>query len=359
MMILDDKQTHAIPPEVNHDPLAAWQLNEDDFPRTAPLSEKLRFLTRYAILAPSSHNTQPWLFRIGDLGIELYADLTRSLIIADPDYRELFISCGAALFNLQMAMRHFGYQDRVELFPDKDNLDLVAYIEIGDSPKDPGEATFDFGAMLNRHSNRAEFETRPVPGALLSACTQAAHEHGAWLHLLESDDERSALTALVAEADQIQMANEAFREELATWLHSNRNEVADGMPGYAFGMGDIRSIVTPLVVRTFDTGRGQAAVHQELLTGSPVLGVLGTDADDPEDWVHTGQALESIVLRAQAEGVSSSFLNQPVEIPALRAQLAKNLGLSGFPQFVIRMGYGPAGKPTPRRPFDEFLINGE
>ena len=344
-------------PGAPHEPLAGWEINEKDFPRTAPLGDKLRFLLRYAILAPSAHNTQPWLFRVGERDVELYADPNRSLSIADPDYRELYISCGGALLNLQMAMRHFGYEDRVEILPDEQNLELVARVTPGDTPSDPGEAYLDFGAMVKRRTNRASFEAKPVPGALLSACTEAAHAHGAWFHLVEGDDERAALVTVVKEADRTQMASEQYREELASWLHSNLSTVDDGMPGYAFGIGDLKSAVTPMVVRNRDSGEDQAARDEKLLAGSPVIAVLGTDEDDLEDWVHTGQALESILLRAQAEGISSSFLNQPVQVPALRKRLTADLGLGKYPQFVIRMGYGPPAKPTPRRALSEFLLD--
>jgi hypothetical protein len=339
-----------------YDPLAAWDVSEDDFPRRGSLPEKLRFLLRYAILAPSPHNTQPWRFRIRDLGVDLYIDWNRTLDISDPDHRKLFISCGAALFNLQMALRHFGYTDRVAILPELDEPGLVARINVGDSPSEAGEERFDFQAIVKRRTNRVRFEQRPLPGSLLSACTEAAHKRGAWLHIVEGEDERAALGGLVAEADRRQMASKAFRQELATWLHPNRYHGGDGMPGYALGIGDVLSLAAPLVVRTFDIGRGKAAEDKQIVNGSPLLAVLGTATDDPEDWVHAGQALESIVLRAQAEGVSSSFLSQPIEVPELRTRLIEALGLNGYPQMVLRMGYGPPARETPRRPQEDFLI---
>jgi len=68
-----------------------------------------------------------------------------------------------------------------------------------------------------------------------------------------------------------------LRRELASWIHSNRSRSKDGMPGYAFGYNDIISYMGPFVIRTFDTGKGQAAKDCQLAVGSPVLTVLGTD----------------------------------------------------------------------------------
>ena len=71
----------------------AWNLSEDKFPREGSYVYKLTFLLKYAILAPSSHNTQPWLFKIVDNNvIEVYADRTRALPVVDPEDRALTLS---------------------------------------------------------------------------------------------------------------------------------------------------------------------------------------------------------------------------------------------------------------------------
>ncbi len=77
---------------------AAWDVAESDYPRTGSPADKLRFMLRYAVLAPSNHNTQPWLFRVRGSSVELYADRARALRVTDPDDRQLLISCGCALF---------------------------------------------------------------------------------------------------------------------------------------------------------------------------------------------------------------------------------------------------------------------
>jgi nitroreductase len=46
--------------------LEAWEVMESDFPEEDSLQDKLKFLLRYAILAPSGPNSQPWNFAIRD-----------------------------------------------------------------------------------------------------------------------------------------------------------------------------------------------------------------------------------------------------------------------------------------------------
>jgi len=332
-----------------------WKVSDDSFPRSGEVEEKLRFLVNYAVLAPSGHNTQPWLFRVRDDEVELFADRTRGLPVVDPDDRALVISCGAALFYLRVAIRHFGYADDVHPFPDPEDPDLLARVRLGPEHEAAEEDEVLFRAIPKRRSNRGPFEDRQVPGRLLSALQAAAWEEGAWLHLVQDEAAKHALAELVAEGDRIQLADKRFRRELASWVHPNRTMSGDGIPGYAFGFGDLMSLAGPFVIRTFDTGKGQAAKDRQLAEGSPVLAVLGTEGDTPADWLAAGQALARILLRARAEGVWASFLNQPIEVPELRPRVREIVGEVGFPQLLLRMGYGREVRPTPRRAIEEVL----
>jgi len=336
--------------------LDAWNVSADDFPHFGAEAEKLEFLLSYAVLAPSSHNTQPWLFRLRGDEAELYADRTRACRIADPDDRELIISCGAALCHLRIAMRHFGYLGKVEILPDKGDPDLLARVCLGLQAERCVEDNLLFHAITKRRTNRQPFSDDPVPEPLLAALEKAAAKEGAHLQILRSEQARYALADLVAEADRRQWASKRFRLELAAWVHANRTASRDGIPGYAQGVDDLMSYAGPLVVRTFDMGEGQAAKNRELATGSPVLAVLGTNGDAPREWLATGQALARVLLRARIEDVWASFLNQPIEIAALRQNLPHTIGHAGFPQLILRLGFGPDVRPTPRRLVDEVLI---
>jgi hypothetical protein len=110
-------------------------------------------------------------------------------------------------------------------------------------------------------------------------------------------------------------------------------------------------------MRTFDLGGGQAARDRELAEHSPALAILTTNADNPADWLAAGEALSRLLLTAQAAGVSASFLNQPVEVEAVRSQLRELVEGGGLPQLVLRLGYATRpGRPTPRRQLDEVLL---
>lgn len=334
----------------------AWAVSEARFPADSTDAAKLRFLVHYAVLAPSGHNSQPWLFDVVDDTLELWADRNRALPVVDPDDRELVISCGAALANVRVALRHFGYEGSVEILPQPGDDDLLARVRLGDPATPTGDDQAAFAAIPRRRTNRRIYDDRPVPDEVLAQLEADARCEGAWLHVVHGDDARLAVGDLVAEADHLQWADRRFRREIASWIHPNRSARRSGMRGYALGLKDLQSHTGPFVMRTFDLGKGKAARDRQIAQGSPVLAVLGTDGDTQADWIATGQALERVLLRARTHDVWGAFLNQPVEMPEVRPRLAGALGRNGFPQLVLRMGYGPEPRLEPRRPAIEVMF---
>jgi hypothetical protein len=276
--------------------------------------------------------------------------------VVDPEDRELIISCGAALGQLKIALRHFAYLGTVEMFPDADDPDLLARVRLGLKGEASAGDNAMFHAVLKRRTNRQAFSDDPVPAALISALEGCAAEEGVWFYALHSSETRYALADLIAEADQRQWANKHFRRELAAWLRPPQSASHDGIPGYAFALTDLLASDGPLALRTFNLGEGQAAKDRDIAAHSPVLAVLGTDADEPTDWLAAGQAMARVLLRARAEEVWASFLNQPIELSATRSRLPHVIGRPGFPQLILRLGYGADVRPTPRRTVDEVLI---
>ena len=108
--------------------LAAWDVDPSGLPAEGTAVDKARFAVRYAILAPSSHNTQPWRFVIIGSELLVCADRTRSLPNIDPFDRELIVSCGAALFNLRVALAYFNIPVEITTFPHSAEPDVVARI---------------------------------------------------------------------------------------------------------------------------------------------------------------------------------------------------------------------------------------
>ena len=328
-----------------------------DFPVSGRPVEKLAYLLRYAVQAPSSHNSQPWLFRASGDWLELRPDRSRRLPIVDPHGRELVMSCGTALFHLRSAIRHYGFEPLVEVLPDAADADLLARVGLGAERKPTFAEKLAFWAIAARHTNRHPFDERVLPESLLVKLERAAEAEGAWLELVTDADERRALAKLVAEADRRHFHDRRSRRELGSWIRGRRASTRDGIPARSLGVPRAFSFATPLALRTVNLGGRAAARDASLAEHAPVIAVVGTARDDARDWLAAGQALDAVLLEATAAEVSASFLNQPIEIDELRAQVAGAIGREGRPQAMVRLGFGPAVEGTPRRsPRDVLLV---
>ena len=99
----------ALPSGDAYQPWTSWN---DPSLRNTPFA-----LVAAAVLAANPHDTQPWLFRVTEDSIEVYADASRNLGAMDPLLREMHLGLGCAIENMALAAAPNGYSVRVESAP--------------------------------------------------------------------------------------------------------------------------------------------------------------------------------------------------------------------------------------------------
>lgn len=313
---------------------------------TALDAATLEKLISAAVAAPSLHNTQPWRYRLDPATstIEVRAATERALRQIDPVGRALHVSVGAALFNLRVAVAHFGWEPVIRLLPRPAEPDLLASVRLAGPPISGERHRTDlYDAVWRRHSSRFPFSSRPIPPELLVEIAEAARTEGAVLHLPGPVETRRILQ-LTAEAERRGATDPARRDESRGWV---REGTPDGLPGAALGPQDATG---HLPVRDFSALRPVNQQPSAPFEPHPVIAVLSTPHDRRADWLRTGQALEHALLVATAHRIRASLLHQAIEWPDLRWALRDPRGSAEYPQMLIRLGYGPEGPATPRRP---------
>ena len=304
-------------------------------------------LLHAATLAPSMHNTQPWRFRVlWDIEtIELYADPDRMLPRSDPHGRAVHIACGAALFNLRLAVAAGGREPVTRLLPEPAEPLLLASVRLGGQHR-PDEADRDmYAAIAARHTNRGPYSGRPVPPGVLAELVAAAQFEGATLSL-PGHDETQRLLRLIADAETDLVGDPCYRAELARWVGGARDK--DGIPGSAAAPRDPRGS-TP--VRDLLPGH---TVGYAWFEEQPQLAVLSTASSTKVDWLRAGQALQRVLLTATQHGIATSPLTQPLETGDAW-QVRDPVSGRGSPQLILRIGYGLPAPRSPRRPVSEVL----
>jgi nitroreductase len=313
-----------------------------------------RDIVEQATRAPSIHNTQPWRFVTHGDTIEIWTDPTRGLPVLDPSGRGRHISCGAALLHARLAAGAAGYAATVTILPDPAEPSHLADLSLRQAK--PAAADLDLAAAIaERHTSREAFSAEPIAEDIVDELRQAAATEGAWLRVIETPEDATAVAVLLAHADEVEAADPKYVEELRQW--TQRGDTGDGVPASAVPDEAPVERGSNYRLRDFVADREPEAASSDEPppVERPLVVVLGTTDDDVASWIASGQALGRLLLTATARGVTASPLTQALEIPATRAQLAAELGVVGHPQMLLRLGYGASGAPTPRRPIDEVL----
>jgi nitroreductase len=326
--------------------LQAWDVTESSFPVNASTEEKLTFLLNYAVLAPSSHNSQPWKFNVSGDEISVFADKTRWLKVADADQRELHISLGCALENLIIAGEHFGYNCSVSYFPGKKDLVALVRMQAGSTPRDSRL----FYAITSRHTNRNPYQQSPISDADLETISILSSYPQVKIFLTDNSSTRKAFLDLVVQANVVQYSDADFKSELGHWLSQG-----------VMGPTGVQAKMAQLAVVFLDMGPQQTRKDAELINSMPYLGFISTANNDSISSVRAGRAFERFWLAATALGISLHPMSQALEVPETKANLTAILspgsGNMSQVQQTFRLGYAePVREHSTRRPLEDVLI---
>lgn len=317
-------------------------------------SALLRELVRYATLAPSSHNTQCWRFRIEDSSISILPDLSRRCPAVDPDDHHLFVSLGCSAENLIQAALANDLMGNATFDVAGGNALRIA-LESTRAVTSPL-----FQAIPERQSTRTEYDGKPLTREELELLEKAGNGSGVRLILLTERAVMEKVLEYVVQGNTTQMNDRAFVEELKMWIRFSGDEAVrtgDGL--YAAASGN-PSLPPWLGNRLFDmvfTPKNENDKYAKHVRSSAGIAVFVADDASPAHWVEVGRSYERFALQSAALGIRNAFLNQPVEVPALRPQFAKFLGVGNRrPDLVVRFGRGPKLPPSLRRPVQAVLV---
>lgn len=332
------------------------QTDDKLFPYTGRTQDKLRFLLRYAVLAPSHYNAQPWKFRLHSDGIEILKDTSRCAHTVDPQFRELTISCGAAIPMIEVAARYFAQQP-VILFPLENQSDFLARIELADKHEPNDQDALLFHAIKARQTNRGLFTDAKIPNEVIKSCHAAAQDLDVDLLFTREKKLKEEFASLTAAAVRQQLSMPWYRLEFASWLRSTISLKADGFTGFGFFKSVLPSPITKTIMKWMNRGKQLGDFNKnKVITGSPTLAVISTDTDTKESWINTGRVLSNLLLELTAVGLSASFMNQAIQEPNLRDQVINIFGCKAKPQLILRIGAAQKVQWTPRLPVEDCMI---
>ncbi len=199
-----------------------------------------------------------------------------------------------------------------------------------------------------------------MPIADLKLLEQAGTGPGVRVLLFTDKPKTESVLEYVVQGNTAQVNDRAFVEELKAWIRFSESEAlekGDGLFARSSGNPTLPRWLGSALFGMVFTAKAENEKYVKQMRSTAGVAVFVSEANDKKHWVETGRCYERFALQATALGIRNAFLNQPVEVAALRTQFAAFLGVGQQrPDLVVRFGRGPKLPPSLRRPVREVFL---
>lgn len=330
---------------------SAWKVSETDFDDIASDVEKLRFFSRYAILAPSGHNTQPWIFTFNKDHLLITENPARELPHSGKLAAEPYVSLGSCTETLVLAGKSFGYKIKISK-----TLKPSVIIEARIAGRETPDITLA-QSIVRRTSNRKPYSKIKIDKNILNKiCTTT--NTTIIEKIIEKDDEIAYIAQETAQATINIMSEPAFRLELSKWVRNNLTKQYDGMPAFVQGMPLPPSLVAKHVIKNIDISKSQAKNDAARVKNSAALIILSSKQQNMDNFFDLGREYARICIIAEQNGLATSGVGAAAIDGESKVRIKEFFGIPGTPSALIRIG-----KPTkevhhaPRLPLEMVTAN--
>lgn len=325
-------------------------------PKNTPSPNALKRTTewvRMATLAASSHNTQPWKFKLQGNSIIITPDYQRRCPAVDPDDSHLFKSLGCAAENFMQAAAADGFNADAQFDLQQD----AVVINFESTTTNLNNLS---AAIINRRCSRTPYDGKPITALAQASLITAATSKDIKPIILQSPQKLETMLEYVRQGNLAQFDDPAFVNELRDWVRFNPTDAiakSDGLAGEVSGQPSIPGWLGRAGFSLFLTGNKQADIDAKAIRSSAGIIAFVGDYDDKANWVAAGRAYQRFALQATAFNVRNAFINQPIEVRRLRPQLHDWLDVpKQHVHLIVRYGNGPITPHSLRRPIEQVIV---
>lgn len=295
------------------------------------VKDVIQKILELAVNAPSGNNSQPWKFEVRGNKIHILNISDSDATTYNFDQKGSYIAHGALIENISIIAGKYGYEIRVELFPDKNNPNIIAVISLekGAVKDDP---LFDY--ITDRATNRRAYKKIPLKPEHRSDILKTKEEviGGGEIVLIEDLKEIETLAESLALHERLIFENKMIHNIVFSsilWSEKENEEKRKGLY-IKTKFPDMPSFLLPImkvfgkwsVVGFLNKIGFPEKIHKQSAAScvsSSALCSIVVDNEENESYVKGGRLLQRIWLKATKLGLSI----QPMTgIPYLARRIA-------------------------------------
>lgn len=311
---------------------------DNKFSSANNLKDKINYWLKYAVMAPSAHNTQPWKCILNDGVLEIYRDEAFTLE-SDSTSRLAHIGIGAFIENFVIAARACGYYPEVDIVAFAPSELLVAKIRVvKKNHLKIGLEKELFNVIANRSTNRGYYKSGDLDEELKD--TLISNEMSLVKSFVFCDiNTKKRISQLVAIGTRVALTLKFMKKELANYVYSNREPKDTGMPINSMVSSSLIGALSPRLAIKYLNPDSLARENNNKYASSPAVVIIGSTEEGPAAWINSGRLMERLLLISTKNGLSHDIAAAPIEIPTLTPLLRKEIPLEFRPQVLFRLGY--------------------
>jgi hypothetical protein len=322
--------------------------------------QKIEYLLQFAILAPSTHNTQPWLVHIEGDSCNIYLDNSKQLPAADPVKRNMYISLGAFIKNLEIAASAYDIKFTLDYRIDEKNIAEFKFINLDKDNKLKANFKDKLSSIQTRYNYRGPFKALNVEEInKVKSILNSESSDNVKVNFIQDTKVIETLANATANGLRQAYGTEQFRKEISSWIRSNISSSKDGIPGYALRMNTLQSLILPKIMKHKNIGDKLAGLNYNSFITSSAVTIISSSKNSPSDWLEVGRIAQACFIELENNGFAYSIYVAAIEMNLLTEQEKKTITQNNNqkPQFLFCIGKAVLPRVvTPRLPLAKKLI---
>lgn len=342
----------------NRDYLDIWK---KDFYRS--YTDPRKQIIAHGLLASSGHNTQPWKFVFKDdkNAFEMFIDRSHLTSEVDPDRRQLLISQGTFIKNMEIASEVLGYELKIS-YDINDEWNIYQRLATITIKKTNSKRHKLYDHLFNPDTHRGAYKTMALSDEGKKRMSSLAKSYELEIKIIEEADDVKYIGNLALEGAFIEARNQDVMNETCRLFKNNETSKkvnpygfsleGQGLPAFMIWFIQILMRFFPSFNHPDQTKKAFLNGTHQAISHTHTYIMIKSNELDPKSLIKVGMLYQELILNLHDLGLVIQPLSQGIEVyddmKPVYEKIHKAYGNDQHILMLARIGY-------PEKPFNHSM----